>query len=692
MPFRSFCVWGAAAVALVLPASAAAATIVVDPSAPTGCANNVCKTIKDAVGAVQESDVIDVRPGNYVEPPLDVLVKNVTIQAAPGTVAITSGSIEPGADIFTLSADGIVLRNLIVGMQENGGQAVQVKAKATTLEGMVLVHAAKSNLDEPLYLVDDAVERGANTIRTSFVIHTPDRPAPGSAPAVQGNGTSSLALVDSLILSGAESGNGVVLPGNDTVGTDPTRAVPNQILRSAITALKPDADAVSLSSASDSPRKKQLVVDSAVLSGGQNGAGLRAKSEPDNSGLTSSSDAGDIDIDLIHATVAGAQRAMVLHADANGPGFLTTPESRGSIDASVDRSIFHGGVLITNYDGDLARTANTARLNVGRSNVSPDLKPSNESGSEVIVSQTSTHPAAALFVDQASRNYALRADAPVIDVAGPVLAGESDRDVNGEPRLVGNGTDLGADEFLNRPPLAKIKTGAAEGRQNAVLGFDASESVDPEGAHGGGIAEYRWDFGDGATAVTTTPVAEHAYANIAGYDVRVTVVDNFGVISAPSDPLRVNVIDGFGPRISIAQPRAGIRLNRYRTTKQRRRVKGKVKVFKRRKPILRKFTGTATDESGVKFVEVSMKLVTQASSRARKSQSPTCRYLHPKRHTIVGQPCSKPLFFPVRFREGIWAYSTKRATRLRPGLYELSVRATDGAGAQSTTTVNFTFR
>jgi len=54
--------------------------------------------------------------------------------------------------------------------------------------------------------------------------------------------------------------------------------------------------------------------------------------------------------------------------------------------------------------------------------------------------------------------------------------------------------------------------------------FDASRSV----ASVGGIASYAWDFGDGSTLVTTSPIVTHNYAVGGVYSVTLTVTDTAG--------------------------------------------------------------------------------------------------------------------------------------------------------------------
>ncbi len=124
---------------------------------------------------------------------------------------------------------------------------------------------------------------------------------------------------------------------------------------------------------------------------------------------------------------------------------------------------------------------------------------------------------AQLFVDPAARNFHLRLNAPAIDKAGAIVAGESEKDVDGDPRLTGPATDLGSDEFINQPPVPVLKADRTTVTVGDTVTFDGTGSVDPEAAMGGGVSTFVWRFGDGSPDVSTaTPTISHTYA-AAGY-------------------------------------------------------------------------------------------------------------------------------------------------------------------------------
>src|SRR5690242_20457879 len=72
-------------------------------------------------------------------------------------------------------------------------------------------------------------------------------------------------------------------------------------------------------------------------------------------------------------------------------------------------------------------------------------------------------------------------------------------------------------------PIAAFNSPAATAVGHAIR-FDASASSDP----GGAITGYRWDFGDGQTQTTATPVVAHTYHASGPMTVTLTIIDNDG--------------------------------------------------------------------------------------------------------------------------------------------------------------------
>ena len=59
-------------------------------------------------------------------------------------------------------------------------------------------------------------------------------------------------------------------------------------------------------------------------------------------------------------------------------------------------------------------------------------------------------------------------------MAAPAVAASPDTDVDGQPRVVGAASDLGADEFVNQAPAARARDSRAAVRTPAATTFDAS--------------------------------------------------------------------------------------------------------------------------------------------------------------------------------------------------------------------------
>jgi glucose/arabinose dehydrogenase len=80
--------------------------------------------------------------------------------------------------------------------------------------------------------------------------------------------------------------------------------------------------------------------------------------------------------------------------------------------------------------------------------------------------------------------------------------------------------------------------------------LDASASHDPDS--GDSVASYRWNFGDGTSATTTTPRTTHTYPAARTYTATLTVTDTRGATSAPFSK---SVLAGeHAPGISITSP------------------------------------------------------------------------------------------------------------------------------------------
>jgi hypothetical protein len=72
----------------------------------------------------------------------------------------------------------------------------------------------------------------------------------------------------------------------------------------------------------------------------------------------------------------------------------------------------------------------------------------------------------------------------------------------------------------NQPPIATLRV-PAEGELNRLVTFQAADFIDPDGDR----LSYRWDFGDGSSADSTSGVGTHQYTRPGNYTVSLAVED-----------------------------------------------------------------------------------------------------------------------------------------------------------------------
>jgi PKD repeat protein len=97
----------------------------------------------------------------------------------------------------------------------------------------------------------------------------------------------------------------------------------------------------------------------------------------------------------------------------------------------------------------------------------------------------------------------------------------------------------------NTAPVALL-SGPASGFKLTALTWNASGSSDANGD----TLSYRWDFGDGSSATTSTPTTTHSYAAVGTYQVTLTVNDG----EASSAPATANVSIQSKPPVANAGP------------------------------------------------------------------------------------------------------------------------------------------
>jgi PKD repeat protein len=78
--------------------------------------------------------------------------------------------------------------------------------------------------------------------------------------------------------------------------------------------------------------------------------------------------------------------------------------------------------------------------------------------------------------------------------------------------------------------------------------FDASASISPIGT----ISSYAWDFGDGTTVITSSPIVNHTYSSTGPFNVLLTVTNSAGTSTSKIFSSRFMSNNG-GPTANLAQ-------------------------------------------------------------------------------------------------------------------------------------------
>jgi hypothetical protein len=504
--------------------------------------------------------------------------------------------------------------------------------------------------DAPGVIVTGTVSFTGSGPTASVLSHVIIAPSTLTSPAVGVSGTAGVAVRDSFLISGGGSGMTI------------SSGAGNELTRSTVITGAPDGKAVDVQVAGP---PVSLLLSSSIIIGGPSGTGLFVKT---GVGTLVPGSAGSATITGKHVTIAGAANATSLDSSA-ATGLLN--QSAGNITASISDSIVLGANPRANYAGlILVAAANTATLNVTRTDqtTSPDL----------------------LFANATRKNFHLRPDSPAID-KGQITSGDSPTDIDGQPRDNGTGSDLGADEFVNSVPTAAFVVATPNPRSAQPVTFDASSSTDREGAIGGGIVQYQWNFGDGTTETTTTPTVSHTYPKDGTVVVQLVVIDRQGAASPPA-VMPVKLTDGTPPTVVITRPKSNQKIALVtRTTKTVTKDGRKTKKTTSRRTRIG-FAGTAKDASGVAAVFLTVerlsvapkkkqtKAKSAAATTAPKATKKRCVWLDPKAG-FVSRSCDKPILIRTGTRQGDWAYNL--ATRIKPraGSYRLSAYGSDAAGA-----------
>lgn len=447
----------------------------------------------------------------------------------------------------------------------------------------------------------------------------------------------------------------------------------NALIRSLVLSGGATASGVRVGSAAGSGAKA-LQIDSSVISGGPNGAGVALD--------TAQPAAGDVSVTGRHVTIAGSPTAVSANANVI---------AGGDIASSFRDSIVLGAISAQPNPGALG-------TGIGATTATVDTNSSLRQADP-----------ATLFVNAAGRNFHLRTGASAaIDKGGAVGDGESERDVDGGARVVGPASDLGADEHDNQAPRAGTLTVSDAGpRAGRNVTFTVAGSSDPEAS----IAAYVWSFGDGTRQTTTGPSVTKTYANEGAVTATVAVIDAGSLVSPPSNGVTVTVKDGTPPLVGVDRPTKNQTVRLTRRTTRTVTVDG---VRRRRTTTRRnriRFEGRALDRSGMRSVVLSLRQVSRLPTRRRStsgdrrrsttqrrgssSQTRRCRWVRPSRG-IVSRSCSNPVLITAKLGSdgGRWTYTLPSRLRLARGTYRVTVAGVDRTGAfgNSNPSSSVTFR
>jgi hypothetical protein len=135
----------------------------------------------------------------------------------------------------------------------------------------------------------------------------------------------------------------------------------------------------------------------------------------------------------------------------------------------------------------------------------------------------------------------------VLDVSGPaVYAVDVDTGIRGPSVPLPDYPHGIAAIAPSQAPTAAFTNGAALSGQPTL--FDASAST----ATCGDVAAYEWDYGDGLVETTSTPTAQHVYAEPGSYHVSLRVTDGAGTSTTKAFTGQAMLRNG-GPEAEVAQ-------------------------------------------------------------------------------------------------------------------------------------------
>jgi PKD repeat protein len=363
-----------------------------------------------------------------------------------------------------------------------------------------------------------------------------------------------------------------------------------------------------------------------------------------------------VTLDVRHVTIPAVAKYGVLVDAAQAQVLLGA--GVGNITTTITGSIVHGTA------GSLARNYNGAALNIGANKVivkyaNSDASAMKDESQPLVGPVVSGDKNYGPNIDMGSpqlntdaqlmdERFRLRAGSAAIDKGGAIVGDESATDIDGDPRTAGGATDIGADEFTNRAPVAKgVTLDPAQPKSGQPVTI-TGDATDP---NVGDPLQFGFDFGDGSARVTSpTAAVQHVYARPGTYTLQFAAVDAAGLFSELITK-SVTVIDGTPPSVAIT---------------------GRKLLVKRHELRIR---GTASDESGVASVEIAL------------TRSAGCRQYTGRGFVRggKGKACAASRkWIPVQLIGGKWEITTNPDVKLNKGKYVVRARGTDTAGSVGT--------
>jgi YVTN family beta-propeller protein len=238
----------------------------------------------------------------------------------------------------------------------------------------------------------------------------------------------------------------------------------------------------------------------------------------------------------------------------------------------------------------------------------------------------------------------------------------------------------------DQAPLAAFSFHAAP--PGSASSFDGSASASAVGS----IASYEWNFGDGQTATTTTPVTSHVYAKRGKYTVILMVTDTAGTSMTQVFTGQTVSLNG-GPQarithtITIAAIRPAVTQVSQSHSVWREGNKLPTIARKSRHPVGTTFSFTLSEQAGVSFTftqkvggrKVHGRCVAPTKQNRHKR---ACRRTVTRGTLLFNVPGSQyKVFFDGRL---------SRSKKLAPGHYTLVIVAKVGGKSSSAKTLRFT--